>query len=156
MKSKTRIGATVALATGLLALASTAVAAGPQASYRDANERGGPMGSVQTSVADYGDAHERSQVIRATSPASVGYLDAAERATAGQRVNSAHLLGHVDVFERGEPVTGPAPGSTGVDVESGFAWSAAAIGASSALMLVLLFGASMILVRHSRGRPLAR
>ncbi len=42
MKSKTLIGATVALATGLLALASTAVAAGPRASYRDANERGGP------------------------------------------------------------------------------------------------------------------
>jgi hypothetical protein len=70
------------------------------------------MGSVQTSVADYGDAPERSQVIRATSPrASVTSMQPSARLR-GQRVNSTHLLGHVDAFDRGEPVTGPAPGST--------------------------------------------
>jgi hypothetical protein len=143
VKTKTRIGVAAALAGGLLALASAAAAAEPQARYKDAHERGGPIGSLHASVAGYGDAHERSQVIRSTSPASTGYLDAAERASAGQFVGSAQQLAS-------------SASSTGVSIEKGSAWSTAVIGASSALLLVLLFGASVILVRHSRGRPLAR
>jgi hypothetical protein len=136
MEIKTRIGVAVVAAAGLLAFAAT---------------------SVRGSAADVGDAHERSQVVRAGSPAYGGYLDAVERATIGQRVGSAHLRGQVDAFERDEPLTAPAPRSTPVSVTSGFAWDAAAIGASSVVVLVLLLlGASMILIRRSRDRPLVR
>ena len=39
---------------------------------------------------------------------------------------------------------------------AGFDWGAAAVGASSAAMIALLVGGAVVLVRHARGRELAR
>ncbi len=52
---------------------------------------------------------------------------------------------------------GPAlvvPTTPGPSDDSRFDWSAAAIGASSALMLVLLIGVSLVSARHFRGGPM--
>jgi hypothetical protein len=154
MKLKAQIGAFLALTAGLLAFASIAVAAGPQTSFRDANERAGALSSAQASIPTYADAHARSQVGQALSPNdAVAYFEAAERAAAGvARVNAGQPIGHVDEFTGTKLAVGSSHVSTGVSVDDGFDWSAAAIGASTTLMLALLTGASLILTRRSRGR----
>ena len=98
MNIKTRIATTVALAAGLLTLVSTAVAAGPQAGFSDANERSVIAPSVPTLISDSVDAHQRSQVVG--SAATTG---AAGALGATLRLAPPRLVGHVDVFE---PVTG--------------------------------------------------
>jgi hypothetical protein len=54
---------------------------------------------------------------------------------------------------------GPGPGlvvttTSGPSDDSRFDWSAAAIGASSALMLAFLIGISLVSARHFRGGPM--
>ena len=138
MKLKSQISTILALTAGMLALATTAVAAEPQASYRDANERAGAAPTAQTSISNGADAHARSQTASATPSTSGQYLDAAERAAAGAtHANAGQPVGHVDVFVGSKtPV-----GSSSVSTRS-FDWSAAAIGASSTLMLALFIGAT--------------
>lgn len=148
MNIKTRIATTVALAAGLLTLVSTAVAAGPQAGFSDANERSVIAPSVPTLISDSVDAHQRSHVVG--SAATTG---AAGALGATLRLAPPRLVGHVDVFE---PVTGQPTHSTSASIDSGFDWSAAAIGASSTLLLALLIGASVGIARRSHGEPLVR
>ena len=156
MNITARIGTTLALAIGALALASTAAAMDPLAGYRDANERGAVHPSMQTSISGYVDANERARIVhRAVTPSTTRYLDAGERASRGP-LSLPQVVGYVDAFERGEPAPAASPLQANPTAGDGFGWSPAAIGASSALLLALLLGASLIAARHSRGRPLAR
>ena len=82
MTIKTQISTILALTAGMLALATTAAAAGPQTSYRDANERAGAAPNAQTSIPNAADAHARSQTAPATPNASAQHLDVIERAAA--------------------------------------------------------------------------
>jgi hypothetical protein len=157
MNVKARIATTVLL-LGLttLALASSAVAAGPQGSYRDANERAGAAAALPAQVSAYSDANSRSQAVQATSPAgAAAYLDAAERAAADARVTPGQVVGHVDVFEGTKTPVGPAD-VTPVAISDGFDWGAAAIGASSMFMVALLVGAALIFTRRPHGGLIAR
>lgn len=137
MKLTGQIGTLVAVAVGALALAASAAAGGPLSDYRDGPERGGTVMNAQTSVA--------------------GYLDANERVRAAQPVTSTLVAEYRDAFERAQPPSETFPVATiSVSDASGFDWGSAAVGASSAILLALLVGASLIVTRHSRGRPLAR
>jgi hypothetical protein len=116
-----------------------------------------PPQGAQTSISGYLDANERSRPVSAELSTGVGgYLDAGERSRAAQSVVPAQLIGYVDAFERGRPVPQSSPISAGPIADSGFEWGAAAVGASSALMLAFLIGASLLTARHFRSRPLAR
>lgn len=154
MKLRSRISMSVALATGVLAVVSTA-AAGGVAGYRDAGERGSLSPTIQTSISGYVDANERSRPFQPAPTVVSRYLDASERSQAGQNVVPAHLIGYVDAAERGRPVPQTSPILATPNADSGFEWGAAAVGASSALMLAFLVGASLLTVRQFRNRPLA-
>src|SRR5262245_15679434 len=85
MNAKARIATTALLGLTTLALASSAVAAGPQGSYRDANERAAAARPASASA--YSDANSRSQPVHATSPAgAAAALDVVERIAAAAGV----------------------------------------------------------------------
>jgi hypothetical protein len=131
MNFTTRIATTVVLAAGLLALASPALAGVSQ----DAHERtvvtaNGPA------VSSYTDASGRSSIGAGTASGFDSYLDAAGRAAAGARLDDA------------------ATASSTV-IGDGFDWSAAAIGASTGLVLAALLGATLFFARRLRGGPIA-
>jgi hypothetical protein len=132
MNIRTRIATTVALAAGLLALASPAGAATPQ----DANERAGAAVSVPGAVSGYTDANGRSAIGTGRGAGADSYLDAAGRAAAFAGVDEA-------------------PTGSSIVSGDGFDWSAAAIGASSGLVLALLLGGGLIFARRYRSGPIA-
>ena len=131
--------------------------AGPSAiDFFNANERSTMAESAGPAAIVYFDANERATMTQSAGPSAIGFFRANERATMTQPVSTNHVS-YVDGGERGSrPLANTSP-LTDVEVSdtSGFDWSAAAIGASSTLLLALLIGASLIVVRHSRGRQLA-
>ena len=129
MNLKRQIGMLVALTAGSLALAAPALGASPDR-MRDAHDRAVAPGDAAV-------AYFRANEL-ATLPASSRvqtfreYLDGPERGGASQ-------TGSSDIVA--------IPGD-------GFDWRAAAIGASSALMLFLVAVVGVVVARHSRARPL--
>ena len=148
MNVKRTIG-TAALALTALLVASAPAGATPGAGYMDAPERAAATTTGSDAVA-YFRANELSTLVRSAGPAAIAYFNANERATMGPS-------SYVDVGMRGNRVASSTPLTVGEPTSTGgFDWGDAAVGASSAAMLLLLVGGSFVLVRHSRGRELAR
>ncbi len=151
MTFKGQIRTAVALAASTLAAAGPAAAGTPLDGYRDSHERGAVLTSGEAAVA-YFRANERATA--ATSgDAAVAYFRANERATAATSGDAA--VAYFRANERATIGTTPisqerAPG------DGGFDWGSAAIGASSAVMLALLIGASLLTARRLRGGPMPR
>jgi hypothetical protein len=100
------------------------------------------------------DAHERSA--GNSRQAAIEYFWANEHATVGQSGSAGHLVDYVDGAQRSEPLTGtPGPAQIEAVDGSGFDWGSAMVGASSALVLALLIGLSLVTVRRFRAGPLA-
>jgi hypothetical protein len=100
------------------------------------------------------DAHERSAGV--SGQAAVEYFRANELATIRQSGSTGALAGYVDSAQRSESLkTTPGPGQGEAVAGSGFDWGSAAVGASSALILALLIGVSLVTVRRFRAGPLA-
>ena len=175
MKIKTQIVTIAALASGVLALAGPAAAGGSLSGYRDAHERGGALTPAQAAVASFYAnerggamtpaqaavaffyANERSTMTQSGGPAAIDFFNANERSTMAESAGPA-AIAYFDANERATMTQPDAAPLTEVRVSdtSGFDWGTAALGASSAVILALLIGVSLILARHSRGRPLAR
>jgi hypothetical protein len=143
MKLKAQMTTIAALTVSALALAGTATG-------QDAHERGKAV-SGQAAIA-YFDANERATLAKSPGENAIEYFRANEMATLGSAGSTA-LVGYVDGPQRIELLTQP----TGFEVAdgSGFDWSSAAVGASSALMLALLIGVSLVTVRRLRTGPYA-
>ena len=147
MNLKRKIGAAVVMAAAALVVSSPAGASTPVADYRDAFERGAAMSPGADAIA-YFRANELSTLAQSAGPAAIAYFDANERRTMGPYVDGPSRGGLVD---GSSPLVGSVQTAT-----PGFDWGDAAVGASSALMVALLIVGTFALVRHSRGRELAR
>lgn len=165
-----------ALALSALVVAGPAAAGSQPNGYRDAHERGTAATSGEAAIAffvanerstlaqppgeaaiRYFNESERATLAQQSGEASIRYFNENERATMAESAPSGALVGYVDSPERGAPHVGTTLISQGtVDGGSEFDWSAAVVGASSALILVLLIGVSLVVARNTRGRPLAR
>lgn len=177
MKLQGHIKMAAALVFSVLAVAGPATAGSPLNGYRDAHERGAAASSGEAAIAYFvanerstltqsaGDAaikyfheNERSTLAQSAGEAGIKYFLANERATIGaQPVTTGGLGNYVDSFERGAPVQVTSPiTEVGVADNSRFDWGAAVVGASSALMLALLIGGSLLTARRFRGGPLPR
>jgi hypothetical protein len=146
MNLKGHITMTAALAASALTFVATAAG-------QDAHERS--AGSALTSVATAAsrDAHERST--GSSAQAAIEYFRANERATLVQAGSTGALVAYVDGPQRSEPFVDTS-GETLVAADgSGFDWGSAMMGASSALVLALLIGVSLVTVRRFRAGPLA-
>ena len=145
MNLKRQITTTAVLAVSALAIAGTATG-------QDAHERSKAVSGP--AAIEYFDANERATLAKSPGETTIAYFRANERATIGQSGPSGALAGYLDGAQRSEPLT---PGPVRIDStdKSGFDWSSAAVGASSALMLALLIGVSLVTVRRFRARPLA-
>jgi hypothetical protein len=149
MNLKRSIGAAVVMTTAMLVVSASAGATTGIGGYRDAAERGGVAATGVDAIA-YFRANELSTLVQSAGPAAIAYFAANERATTGPG-------SYVDVGMRGQPVGGSSSLVVSEPtLASGFDWGDAAVGASSAVMLALLIGGTFVLVRHSRGRELAR
>jgi hypothetical protein len=99
------------------------------------------------------DAHERSA--GNSGQAAIEYFTENERATLVQSGSTGVLATYADGPQRSEPFVG-TPGETIVAADgSGFDWGSAMVGASSALLLALLIGVSLMTVRRFRAGPFA-
>jgi hypothetical protein len=135
------------------ALAASALTFAGVAAGQDAHERSAGTALTVVALGAGQDAHERSA--RSSAHASIEYFRANERATLVQGGSTGALVAYVDGPQRSEPLVG-APGETIVAADdSGFDWGSAMVGASSALMLALLIGVSLMTVRRFRAGPLA-
>ena len=178
MNVKKQLGTATTIGAVVLAVAAQAVAADTPTSgdvgvaYFRANERTTLVQSAGPAAIAFFRANERKTLVESAGPAAIAYFRANERKTLVSEVSAAlggtvpnrgplvsevssTLNGYVDGNQQPGEAAPPA-----VEVEraqaSGFDWQDAAVGASSALMLGLLIGGSLIVVRHSRGRELAR
>ena len=157
MDLKGHMTMTAALAVSALTFAGTATG-------QDAHERS--AGSSAKAAIEYfieneraslvnpagQDAHERSA---GSTQAAIEYFRANERATLVQAGSTGALVGYVDGPQRSEPFVGTR-GETIVGADGGgFDWGSAMVGASSALVLALLIGVSLMTVRRFRTGPLA-
>jgi hypothetical protein len=131
MKAKTHVVAGLTLAAAAFALLVPVAQAGPGARGIDAHERSSAAKLVATTTME--DAHQRMGVV--SEPRTLVGIDAHERL--------------------GRQVGTPAPTGSSI-ADNAFDWGAAAIGASSALVLALLIGASLITARRYRGGPVPR
>jgi hypothetical protein len=145
MNLKKQLTAVAALAVSALAIAGTATA-------QDAHERSAAV-SVQTAIA-YFDANERATLAKSPGVHAIEYFRANERATIGQSGGN-RLTAYIDGAQRSEPLVGPSDKTVVTGEGAGFDWSSAAVGASSALMLALLIGVSLLTVRRVRTGPYA-
>lgn len=132
MKVKTQIVAVLVLAIAAVALLVPVAQAGQGTPGRiDAHDRAHfPQPHASTAMQD---ANQRFGIV--SEPSQLLRLDANER--------------------QGPRVSTPTPTGSGIS-DTGFDWGAAVVGASFALMLALLIGASLLTARHYRGRPLPR
>ena len=108
--------------------------------------------STATAGADaiaYFRANELATLRDSAGPASVAYFEANERATMGAG-------SYVGLTQSGKQTDESTPLLAGDATATGFDWGDAAIGATSAAMIALLIGGTFFLVRHTRGRELAR
>lgn len=152
MNLKQQIGWVAAIAAAMLAAATPAGAFDRGGGYRD----GRLIGTSGSDAVAYFRANELSTLVQSAGPAAIDYFRANERATMASTVPTS-AVSYVDGGERGRPVADASLVTQSVPtVTSGFDWGDAAVGASSALLLALLVGGSLILVRHSRGHELAR
>ena len=148
MNFKRTIGTVVFTLTALLVASAPAGATTPGIGYMDAPERAAVTTTGSDAIA-YFRANELSTLVQSAGPAAIAYFKANERATMGPG-------SYVDVGMRGEPVASSVVSTVGEPTATGtFDWGAAAVGASSAAMILLLVGGSLVLVRH-RTRELAR
>jgi hypothetical protein len=104
-------------------------------SARDARESAG-----KAAIA-YFKANERSTLVDSAGPAAIAYFRANERATMDDGSGSV-----------------AATSADGVRAAraSGFDWGDAGVGASSAFLLALLVGVSLLAARHLRSSPVPR
>jgi len=159
MDVRKQLGTAAAITTVVLAAAVPAVAADaptsddPGVAYFRANERTTLVQSAGPAAIAYFGANERKTLVSEVSSA-LGSTPANDQRPLVSEVSTT-LNGYVDgtgpVGEAASPAVGVDPVRAG-----GFDWQDAAVGASSALMLGLLIGGSLIVVRHSRARELAR
>lgn len=135
VKVRDQIRVASALAVSALVIAGSAGAGSQLGDYRDAPERAAAASGLE----------------------AIAYPDAIERAILVQSATTGMPAEYVDSHERGAPVVGTSavPGKFD-NGDSGFDWSAALVGASSALMLAVLIGVSLMVVRGTRGGPLTR
>lgn len=153
MKLQRQIKTAAALAVSTLAVAGPAAAGSPLNGYRDAHERGAAATSGEAAIA-YFVANERSTLVQPARESAIKYFRANERASLAQSATTGGLLGYVDGPERGQPVQAISPiAEIRADDNNGFDWGAAVVGASSALMLALLIGVSLLTARRFRGGP---
>jgi hypothetical protein len=145
MNLKKQITAVGALAVSALAIAGTAAA-------QDAHERGAGI-SGQAAI-EYFDANERATLAKSPGVNAIEYFRANELATLVQSGGN-RLTAYVDGAQRSEPLAGPRDEMVVSGEGAGFDWSSAAVGASSALMLALLIGVSLVTVRRVRTGPYA-
>lgn len=133
MNLKLQIGSVAVIAAAMLATTTTAGAFDRGGGYRD----GRLLGTSGDDAVAYFRANELSTLVQSVSPAGLGlsYVDGGQRP--GAVGNSPAMYDRL-------PVT------------TGFDWGDAAVGASSALVLVLLVGGGLVVTRHSRGSELAR
>ena len=157
MNLKGHITMTAALAASALTFAGTA--AGQDAHERSAGVSG--QAAVEYFIANERaslvepagqDAHERTSGSSAAQ-AAIEYFRANERATLVQAGSTGALVAYVDGPQRSESLTQPTR-IVAAD-GSGFDWGSAMVGASSALVLALLIGLSLVTVRGFRAGPLA-
>jgi len=154
MKLQKQIKTAAALAFSALAVAGPVAAGSPLNGYRDAHERGAAATSGEAAIA-YFVASERSTLAQPSGEAAIKYFNENERASVAQSATTGVLAGYLDGPERGAPPVGTTLISQRTaDEGGGFDWSAAALGASFALMFALLIGVSLLTARHVRGGPL--
>lgn len=147
MKLKGHITMTAALAASALTFVGTAAG-------QDAHERSAGV-SGQTAV-EYFIENERATLVKPASDHAIEYFRANELATIRQSGSTGALAGYVDSAQRSESLkTTPGPGQGEAVDGSGFDWGSAMVGASSALVLALLIGVSLVTVRRFRAGPLA-
>jgi hypothetical protein len=159
MNVKKQLGTATTIATVVLAAAAPGVAADTPTpgdagvAYFRANERATLVQSAGPAAIAYFRANERKTLVSETSAALRGTVNP-HRGPLVSEVSTT-LNGYVD--NNRQPGQAGAPAVEAEPVQAGgFDWQDAAVGASSALMLGLLIGGSLIVVRHSRGRELAR
>jgi hypothetical protein len=161
MNVKKLLGTTTAIATvAIAAAAAPAVAADtpttsdPGVAYFRANERATLVQSAGPAAIEFFRANELKTLVSEVSAPLAGTVNADGRGPLVSEVSTT-LDGYGDgirpIGESAAPEIQVRPTAA-----SGFDWEDAALGASSALMLGLLIGGSLIVVRHSRGRELAR
>lgn len=146
MNLKRQITMTAALAVSALAVAGTAAG-------QDAHERSAGV-SGQAAI-EYFIENEQATLAKSPSEHAIEYFRANEQATLSQSGTTGRLVGYVDGGQRSEPFAATPAETIVVADDSGFDWGSAAIGASSALMLALLIGVSLVTVRRFRPGPLA-
>jgi hypothetical protein len=101
------------------------------------------------------DAHERSAGSTLTFVGTASGRDAHERATPVQAASTGALVAYVDGPQRSGPLVGTPGEPIVASDDGGFDWGSAMVGASSALVLALLIGVSLVTVRRFRAGPLA-
>ena len=106
---------------------------------RDVSSRDARLAAGEAAVA-YFNANERSTLVDSAGPAAIAYFNANERAT---------MTGDGATVATAEPDVRAARAG-------GFDWGDAGVGASSALLLALLVGVSLLAARHLRGSPVLR
>ena len=158
MNVKKQLGTAAAIATVALAVAAPVVAtdtpasADPGVAYFRANERATIVQSPGQAAIAYFRANERATLVSEVSSALGGTSgDPGPLVSEVSSVGTGYVDGNGPVAEAALPVVEAEPTHT-----AKFDWQDAAVGASSALMLVLLVGGSLTVLRHSRGRELAR
>jgi len=166
MNLKGHITMTAALAASALTFAGTA--AGQDAHERSAgnsdqaaieyfieNERATLIQSGSTGVlATYADGPQRSEPFVGTpGEQAIEYFRTNELATLARPDSNGALVAYVDGPQRSESLTQPT--RIVAAHGSGFDWGSAMVGASSALVLALLIGLSLVTVRRFRAGPLA-
>lgn len=145
MNLKRHITATAVLAVSALAIAGTATG-------QDAHERSAAV-SGQAAI-EYFDANERATLAKSPGVNAIEYFRANELATLVQSGGN-RLAAYTDGAQRSKPLAGPRDTTVATSEGAGFDWSSAAVGASSALMLALLIGVSLLSVRRFRTGPYA-
>jgi len=117
---------------------TTSVAVTPSVQVvRDVSSRDARLTAGDATIA-YFAANERSTLLDSTGPAAIAYFNANERAT---------MTGD------GAAVATAAEPDVRAARAGGFDWGDAGVGASSALLLALLVGVSLLAARHLRSSP---
>jgi hypothetical protein len=107
---------------------------------RDVSARDARLAAGEAAIA-YFKANESSTLVDSAGPAAIAYFHANERAT---------------MNDDGEAVAATPQSNVRAARASGFDWIDAGVGASSALLLALLVGVSLLAARHLRGSPVLR
>jgi hypothetical protein len=107
---------------------------------RDVSARDARLAAGEAAIA-YFKANEGSTLVDSAGPAAIAYFRANERAT---------------MKDDGEAVAATSKSGLAAARAGGFDWADAGVGASSALLLALLVGVSLLAARHLRSSPVLR